>query len=209
MAIKIHHPRLLVAVLLLIVGISSSAVLWAHDSGQGASNRGDLPEGAIFAELSDDGGDGKEALDIIEKSGVVDQISGDQDWETADLYPANIAGIKAVRASISWKDPVTSNGPWKSVRCQGTRQMIMADPFSNVTHIGVYADLTNKKVVGVSVSSPEDTEAPDETKMPVVESIDEKTMKVDVYDFKTGKQVFRGTLDELGDKLCPDGTKDD
>lgn len=209
MAIRIHHPRLLVAVLLLIVGISSSAVLWAHDSGQGSANRGDLPEGPIFTELSDDEGDGREALKIIEESGIVDSISGGQDWETADLYPADIAGIKAVRASISWKDPVISSGPWKSVRCQGTRQMVMSDPFSNVTHLGVYADLTNKQVVGYSVSSPEDTETADDTKMPVVEPIDEKAMKVDVYDFKSGKQVFRGTLDELGDKLCPEGTKDD
>ena len=207
MAVKIYYPRLLIVTLLLILGISSTSVIMAKDSNPAGN---DVPQAIITPKLDPEDKVAKEALSVIDESGIVDAISESQEWTPIDIYETQLSKTKAVLVTLSWQKPVSSRGPWKSILCQNTWQVEIADPFSNVTHLAVYVDMVNKKVVGHAPTSPDDIAGgiKDEY-IPVAEPLDAKATKVFVYDFATEEYLFEGNLADLREKSCPAGLEDD
>ena len=156
MKFKIHHPKLLVVVLLLIIGLTSTAVLLAGCQGNSSSEPPVFPEMPINAQLTEP--DKQEAVDIARNSGIVRDINGDQDWEATEIYRHKIEGAEGIRIIAKWETPVMSDGPWELVRCQGSRKLAVSSQVSNITLLAVYVDMGTREVVGYGVSTPDDEE---------------------------------------------------
>ena len=153
MSLKVHHPRLLIMVLLLVVGVTSASVLMARSQPEPPV----FPDVPVNSPLSAD--EEEKAVEIARESGIVKSINGDQDWEAKNTYRTKIEGTESVIFVAEWDDPVESSGPWSLVRCKGSRKLVVESEISNITLLAVYVDMEAESVAGWSVDSPSNTEA--------------------------------------------------
>ena len=78
-----HRPRLLLALLLLAIGIAAATMIVS----EGSTNSGRPPD-TVHASIGLDlptTQEREDALKIVEASGIVEAISGNQDWGEARL----------------------------------------------------------------------------------------------------------------------------
>ena len=87
--------------------------------------------------------------------------------------------------------------------------MVTTNEIGNITRLTVYVDLEEEEVMAYSVTGPGSVEAAQNPGLePAPEPVpDDHNVKL--YDFKTGDLVFDGTISDLEDKLCEEGTHDD
>ena len=195
MRIAIHRPKLLMAVLLVILGIGSVTVIWAEENGLPGVGpfAGSMP---VSQQVVPD--QKREATEIIEDSGIVERINGGQDWVASNGYAKDVGRTSVVRLHASWENPVVSSGTWVDVDCQGTRLIKISRQFTNVTRLTFYVDTEGDEVVGYAVSAHKSDEAGS-----VPADISNGT-NIKVYDTETDALVYDGRYADLG-VLCPDG----
>ena len=95
MKLKIHHPRILVVLLLMIGALSSTAILLAPQGEEFPTRSLPLPTAPTPPPLSEQ--DREDAIAIVKKSGAVESINKGQDWEPENIYHSKIAGTEGVR----------------------------------------------------------------------------------------------------------------
>ena len=88
----------------------------------------------------------REAVEVIEGSGIVEEINGDQEWTASNGYTKDVGGKSVVRLHVTWDNPVASSGPWVDVECQGTRQLKGSRQFGNVTKLTFYVDTNGEEL---------------------------------------------------------------
>ena len=205
---KIHHPRILL-VLLLVVGLIGGTVAVVanqQDSDVKAMplpipTPGPLDEAAKQA-----------AVDIVRQSGVVERIAGNQPWIASYFFRSAIAGTtNGVGFNASWEQPVESSGPWSSVRCRGTRVFSSSSVWANVTRLKIDVDVEHREVVGLSVRYKRPV--PGET--PPLNAVHVSGAGPDyqgtVRDLETRQVIFSGLAKAAPDdvRVCPRGKEDD
>ena len=204
MRLKIHHPKLLVAVLLVIMTATTLTAVVAQGIGSKDSVPGAFPSIPINAQLTSE--EEEDAVNIVKTSGVVKYINGGQSWEASRIARTKIDGTEAIELTATWETPAESDGPWPVVRCQGTRKVVTTNTVSNITRLTVFIDMEAREVAAYSLPGPD---SPDlVAQMPTFPAIGGDTT-VKMYDFETGELVYDGTLEDIEDKLCPSGSEDD
>ena len=204
MQLKIHRPRLLVAMLLLIGVMSTSVMLLADDGDEVIKTRFiPFPTVATKAPLLTEE-QKQSAVSIVQESGIVESINGAQDWEASRINRRIIEGYNAASMTVVWKEPVDSSGPWVLLHCGGTLQLHSNRGFSGITRLKLSVDLENRDVLGYGVTGEPGEEAIPAPRVP--------DSPVKILDTNTREQVFigsRGELDSMGkallEKLCPTG----
>ena len=93
MKIKIHRPRLLVAALLVVAGVSFVAVLWAEERSPAP-----LPTIPTTGGMTDE--EMRGVVDVIEASGIVERINGDQEWEAETSYHTPLSNRDGARVKV-------------------------------------------------------------------------------------------------------------
>ena len=94
MKLKIHHPRILVALLLVIGAVASAAILLADQREEVPTNSLSIPTAPISTTLSKQ--DQEDAISIVKTSGVVESINGGQGWEPELVSRTKIAGREGI-----------------------------------------------------------------------------------------------------------------
>ena len=204
MALRLHRPRLLIAVLLVIVGLTSVTVLSADYYSSGYSAVPYNEPVPITAQES------QRAITIVEDSGIVEDINDNQTWEVLDeevnhftTNDTKMASLKAI-----WPNTVDDDGPWKLTRCQGTRLVEVGGMVRNIKALLVTVDMDASEVVGYGVIQPNRSipGVQDYTK-PRPDSMSD-TEAVKVYDTANDAKVYDGNFREFT-LACPAGAEDD
>ena len=199
MRIKIHRPKLLAAVLLVILGLGSAAVIWADELAPWRNETPVFPAIPVSQQVTPK--ENEQAVAIVKDSGIVEIISGSQEWTATQGTEKKIGGNTVVKLYASWEKPAMSSGPWVDAECRGTRMTVVSTKVSNITKLALWVDIEAKEVVAYVPGAPE----PGETGP--IEAPLENDLKVLVYDAKSGELIYDGTHGDLG-KLCPEGTED-
>ena len=185
---------------LLVTPLTTSAMLLADRGEVFPTKAISIPTAAIAASLSDQ--DKQNAVAIVRKSGVVETINKDQDWEPDRIYRIKLAGTEGVKLDAIWEGPVESSGPWSLIHCQGTRKSSTSERWSKVTRLVVFVDMKEESVAGFGVTSQkEDAVQP-------VQELAEAGEPIKLYDVKTGEILFEGSSSDVPTKQesCPEGT---
>ena len=198
MKLTIHHPRLLVAILLLLGVMTTSALLLA-DGGDDEIPTRFIPYPVAPAPVPLTDEQREDMVNIVKTSGVVELISRNQEWNVVRSRRAKVAGFEAASMIVAWDQPVDSSGPWVIVQCDGARQMFSSRGFTGITQLMVHVGLESREVLAYSVTGDPGKEAAIQPRDP------NASMKF--YDFKTGELVFDGEPGEVPslDKVCPEG----
>ena len=199
MGLRVRRPKLLVFVLLGIMLVGSSMALYA--SQRDGAEPPVFPAIPVSANLTPE--QEQEAKAVVDASGIVKHINGDQDRKASDFYAVKVGGKEVVRMIAAWDDPVTTSGPWTSVMCQNTRRAVGTMEFTNVSKLAVHVDVPGEEVIGTAVGA-----APRDGSGGAVEETLTSDHKVKVYDNKTGDLVYDGRVEDLAVK-CEPGTEDD
>ena len=198
MKLKVHRPRLLIAMLLLIGVLTTSAILLADGGDEVIKTRFiPFPVPPTKVPLTEE--QIQDAERIVKLSDVVELISGGQEWDVARIRRDKIDGHEAVAMTVEWERPVDSSGPWIVPHCDGTRQMFSSRGFSGIKQLVISVDVEDREVLAYSV-----TGEPGED--PVMAPRD-PNVSLKFYDFKTGELVFDGEPGEVPSlkKICPPG----
>jgi hypothetical protein len=195
MKIKIHRPKLLVATLLVVAGVSSVAVLWAEERGPAP-----LPAIPVAEGMTDD--EKRGAADIIEVSGIVESVNGNQEWEVEASYDSSLPNRDGALVKVVWDNPVSHSGPWSSIHCRGAIKRVGTRTFSNVKTLAVYVDQRANEVVGYVPAAPEPGQAG------TVAAASDETSNIKFYDLRTDAMVYDGTVGDA-DFECPSGFRTD
>ena len=201
MKLKVHHPRIL-AVLLLMIGALASAALLLADQGEELPIRF-LPITTAPATTPLSEQDREDAIAIVKGSGVVETISQGQNWEPEKIYRSKIAGTEGVRLEATWSDPVESSGPWTFLHCSGTVKAFTRDSWSQVTRLVVWVDMEDRSVAGLGVTSrPEDELQP-------ISPTPGPGGSLKIYDQQTGEilhDAATGSAAPKESEICAEGT---
>jgi hypothetical protein len=198
MKFTLHHPRLLVSILLLLGIMTTSALLLADGGDEVVPTRFiPFPVAEPAAPLTEEQ---KQAMArTVKESGVVEFISGAQEWTFDVIGTPKINGHESASMIVSWENPVDNSGPWTLVKCDGALRMVSSRGFTGITQLMVHVDREDNAVLAYSVTGESGED-------PVIQPREpDATMKF--YDFKTGEIVFDGKPGEVArlDKVCPDG----
>lgn len=201
MQLKIHRPRLLAAMLLLI-GIMSTSVMLLADGGDEVIKTRFIPFPTVATEalpLTEE--QKQDAVSIARESGIVESINGGQEWTTSLVGNTQVEGYEAVGLIVEWHEPVDSSGPWAVVRCGGALKQISLRPFSNITQLHLIVDMEEREILNYSVTGEPGKEA--------VMGPRDPDSSVQFYEIKTGKLVFEQAGKSIAsvnqatwDKLC-------
>ena len=206
--LRIHHPRILLALLLVMGLIGGTVAIIANDQD---------PYGApvslpIPTPLPLDEAEKQDAVDIVRQSGIVERIAGNQPWTDSYFFRSAIAGTaNGVGFIASWEQPVESSGPWSLVRCRGTRAFSSSNAWANVTRLKIDVDVELREVVGLSVRFKRPV--PGET--PPLNAVHVSGAGPDyqgtVRDLETREVIFSGLAKAAPDdvRICPPGKEDD
>ena len=200
MNLKIHHPRLLVAVLLVVLGLSSATVLFADDLNLGQKAKGVFPAIPVSQQVTPE--EQEKAVKIVKDSGVVELVSGNQEWTASDGFGKKVGGNTVAKLYASWENAATSSGPWIDAECQGTRITVVSAEISNIKKLALWVDIEDENVVAYVPGAADPGEA-GPVEPPLTDDL-----KVRVYDAKSGEELYDGIYGNL-DKLCPAGSEDD
>lgn len=206
--LRIHHPRILMALLLVMGLIGGTVAVIVNDQD---------PYGApvslpIPTQLPLDEAAKQAAVDIVRQSGAVERIAGNQSWTASYFFRSAIAGTtNGVGFIASWEQPVESSGPWSLVRCRGTRAFSSSNAWANVTRLKIDVDVELREVVGLSVRFKRPV--PGET--PPLNAVHVSGPGPDyqgaVRDLETRQVIFSGLATDAPDdvRVCPPGKEDD
>ena len=204
MRLQLHHPKLLVLVLLAIAVATTVSLLFASGPGE-EEGFTPIPIAEPLPTLTE--AEIEQALGIIKESGVVKTINGNQDWTTSLSTHGNTNGFEGAGMDVVWSDPVSSSGPWALTSCQGTRRLVTFANWSNITRLAMIVDLENEEMVAFV---PMGDGAADQTNQPSLEVGSQGDKSAKVYDVFTKELLFEGTKDDLSDhKMCSDGKEDE
>ena len=198
--LKIHHPRILIVLLLVIGALSSTAILLAQQGEESPSRSLPLPPAPTTTPLSEQ--DREDAIAIVKRSGVVESINQWQDWEPENIDRAKIKGTEGIRLEPKWSRPVESSGPWSLLHCSGTVRSFTRGNWSQVTRLVVWVDMEDRSVAGFGVTSePEDEPRP----VPPTRDPDES---LKIYDQETGEILYEGAVSAAPkeSEICEEGT---
>ncbi len=202
MQFKIHHPRILLVLLMVIGAVTASAVLLADRGGSEPVRSVEIPAAPLKPPTEKQKQD---AIDIAKASGIVEQINGGQDWTVEHIYWVELAGTEAIGFEIKWQEPVDSQGPWTLFHCTGTRKVVTPVDWSGITRLTVYVDMNSQSVAGHAVMSDEN-----DKHQPVMGSGHLDSV-AKVYDIESGEILYDGLFKDFTSSLrqmCPPGTYD-
>ncbi len=202
MKLKIHNPRILVVLLLMIGALATSAILLANQEDDEFPTKSlSIPTAPIANSISDQYQ--KEAINVVKDSGVVETINGDQEWKATRVLPTKLAGTEAVAVNVTWSNPVESTGPWSVLHCSNTLKAFTTAPWRQVKRLEVTVNMKTRSVVGLAVISEKEEDVP----LPVMESLDADD-KVKLLDVKTGDIVYEGPVSGAPrlEEVCAEGT---
>ena len=202
---KTHHSGLSM-LLVLAVGIVT-ALTGLTASGCDSSSTPMPSSGTSKDEVVQN--DQAAALTIAQEYGLIDAIAGDQPWSASEVKRTEITGSSnAVVFIASWDKPVETSGPWRDIKCQGTRVYELSMGWTNVHMIRVTVDLDQRQVLGTIVKFPglADPSYGD----PVPSGSDSDTLAKG-YDLETNQVFYDGTLGNVSADVlrCPPGKSDD
>ena len=201
MKLQLHHPKVLVVILLAIASVTAVGLLFASDAGDKESTFTPIPVTGTLSTVSDK--DLLEALRVAKASGVIEKINDGQGWTHDYVTRKKFDGVEAVRFDASWENPVESSGPWILFHCQGTRKMTAYAQWTNITRLVVTVDIENDELIAYSPMGDDGNE-------PVLEVGSHGGKNATVYDSASGDLVFEGTKDELSDfDMCPPGKEEE
>lgn len=153
MPLVIHRSRSLFAVVAAI-GLLGAGYAVLAQGGEGAtpltidpidSSRPELP--ALSADEE------ARALEIVRRDAVVGSIVADRPLRVTRSLPLTRQGAKFGAALVvAWEGAVESNGPWKLLRCHGTRVVEGEALWRNVSELQLMVDLQSGEVLSRGVS---------------------------------------------------------
>ncbi len=205
---KIHHPRVLLA-LLLVIGVigGTVAVLASQQDQYGRPVSLPIP---TPSPLDDDAK--QDAADIVRQSGSVDSIAGNQPWTASDFYQRPVGQTTGVYFIATWEQPVEYSGPWlDGDNCQGTRALEFSSTWTSITQLGIIVDVAQAEVVHYMPYDPGRTnpyqEAPQRPN-PISVGDSDPDDQVTVYNLESRKVIYEGP--GRGAPLeCPPGKESD
>ena len=203
MKLQVHHPKLLAIFLLAIAAVTVVGILFASGGDDKEVTFTPIPVENPLPVVSEESL--QEALLIAKASGVLDVISGNQEWTHDHRYVsvADVGGANAVRFQVKWEEPVESDGPWQLVKCKNTRQYISPARWTNITRLSLIVDLENSKLVHYAPMG-------DDNSQPLLHTGSHPDRVVKLYDTVSGDIVFEGTKEELASsKMCPPGKEEE
>ena len=200
MKLKVHHPRILIVLLLMIGALSSTAIILAQQEEEFPTKVLPLPTAPTPPPLSEQ--DREDAVAIVKRSGVVENINQGQDWEPEHIYRAKIKGTEGIRLEPKWSRPVESSGPWSLLHCSGTIKAFTTESWSQVTRLVVWVDMEHRSVVGFGVTS-----EPEDEPRPILD-LPDAGESLKLYDQETGEILYDGTGSDAPNesKICEEGT---
>ena len=108
----------------------------------------------IYAhEPTPDTGKHETVLDILEMSGLVEAVNGDQSWRT-ERFIDSVTADHIVLINVQWETPVKTDGPFRRNICGGTKIFERPVLWGNVTTLLVGIDIDLKQVVNLDPDSP-------------------------------------------------------
>ena len=200
MKLKVHHPRILIVLLLMIGALSSTAIILAQQEEELPTRVLPLPTAPTPPPLSEQ--DREDAVAIVKRSGVVESINQGQDWEPENIYRAKIKGTEGILLEPKWSRPVESSGPWSVLHCSGTIKAFTTESWSQVTRLVVWVDMEHRSVAGFGVTS-----EPEDEPRPILDPPDAgESLKL--YDQETGEILYDGTGSDAPNEseICEEGT---
>ena len=200
MKLKVHHPRILIVLLLMIGALSSTAIILAQQEEELPTRVLPLPTAPTPPPLSEQ--DREDAVAIVKRSGVVESINQGQDWEPENIYRAKIKGTEGILLEPKWSRPVESSGPWSVLHCSGTIKAFTTESWSQVTRLVVWVDMEHRSVAGFGVTS-----EPEDEPRPILDPPDAgESLKL--YDQETGEILYEGAGHAAPNEseICEEGT---
>ena len=179
-----------------LVAILASAATYTCGSFKASSN----PQ-VVFIERQElTGADKREIENVVRRSGFVNQINGGQAWEASGFTEVGAGGRRMVRFQARWSDPVTYSGPWRVLKCRGTRLIEIRQQFDHIRWVSLVVD--GNEIYSHSISAPPEGE---EGAKPANGS---SVGWGKVYNTKNDIVVHRGPL-PVWFNVCPPGTNYD
>ena len=220
MKLQVHHPKLLAIFLLAIAAVTVVGVLFASGGDDKEITSTPVPVENYLPEdrettfnpipvenplpvVSEESL--QEALLIAKASGVLDKISGNQEWTHDHRFVsvADVGGAKGVRFDAVWEEPVESDGPWQLVKCKNTRLYISLARWTNITRLSLIVDLANSELVHYAPIGEEGNE-------PVLHTGAHPDRVVKLYDTVSGELVFEGTANRYSSfRKCTPGKEEE
>ena len=197
---KIHHPRILLALLMVIGLIGGTVAVFAtQQDAQPLPIPPPLPLGEA---------DEQAAVAVLRESGVVDRIAGSQAWSASDFYRRP----SGVYLMATWEQPVAYSGPWlDGDNCQGTRALEFSSTWTGITQLAIIVDVENAAVVHYVPHGPRRAnpaqEAPQRPN-PIKGSDARPEDQVKVHDLESRTVIYEGPGKDAPQE-CPSGKEDD
>ncbi len=189
MKLKIHYPRILLALLMMIGAITATAVLSAEQGREPEAHPVLLtkaPTKPPLAEVQK-----VEAVEIVRKSGIVEKFNGNQAWIPVRLGRANLPHSWGVAFEAEWEEPADHSGPWSILQCSYTRRVAGKVDWNGFTVLALTVDTTNEAVVGYAAMDDSKDEA-----TPVMGTAHLDAV-VKVYDMESGELLIEERARDL------------
>lgn len=216
MKLKIHHPKLLILVL-LVVGVLTTVGVMVADWDQP-----DVLETRVYSlpvqSFADPPTDAEvaDAMQIARDAGWVSAIAGKQEWSLInkewDGGPrwVSIPGTTqhGIRFTAVWDNPVDSDGPWYRTKCQATRLIEGHTTFRNIHAVKVIVDMDSRLPLVRSVTAPFDGSR--ESWNPEFGGIPLDKATQIIKNTGTKDVLYRGSYDDMPGqfKNCPPYAED-
>lgn len=148
MTIRVPHPRILLAVLLLVGLVGLVYTVTAEDP----TDEPPLeaipigPQRELPTVTRDERASAEAALAA---DPVFAELTSKTSWKVTSELPGTVDGQKVhVALIIELDTPLDSEGPWKAVHCKGTVSQEFYFPYKGVTTIGAIFDSGGTRLVG-------------------------------------------------------------
>ena len=155
------------------------------------------------------------AVDLVRESGVVERISGGQDWDITEVR--DLPGIRSVYVYVQWDEPVESNGPWLTNgapkwlgrQCRNVRSRFHLS-ISNVRFLRLSVSLESMEIVRLWPHSPPQLIDQYPGDRPEV-GLGNFLGRYEIYNEQAGRSVYRGPmiLSAFVPGTCPRGERYD
>ena len=203
----IHHPRILLA-LLLVIGLigGTVAILANQQDSDGRPVPLPIPTPGPLVEA-----DKQAAVDIVRQSGVVERIADNQSWSASDFYRRPV-GQGRIYFIATWEQPVEYAGPWlDGDNCQGTRAIEFSSTWTGITQLNIIVHVENAEVVHYTPHEPgrvnPSQEAPQRPNPKRASGLDPED-PVTVYDLESQRVIYEGPMKDAPQE-CPPGKESD
>lgn len=215
MKVQIHHPRILILVL-LVVGVLTTVAITVADLDRPVieTQSFSLPSPSTMLPPTD--AEVAQAVSITRESGWVEAIAGKQGWGL--IGPDYMGQPKwisipgsdeyGIRFTALLENPVESDGPWHMTQCQVTRLREGYTTFRNILAINVIVDMSNRKPIVRSVLAP--FHGDQEYMNPEVVSVPPGKETKIIRNTGTGDVLYNGTHEDMPNNIkeCPPDLED-